>query len=193
MSRPETTPDHVTPYDRLTWSDVQVEKLLASGEQHRELAAYFGEQEYRELARLALEARKAPLRRDGARVYLVPGIMGSILGLRRRAPFPDDILWIDPVDIIFGRLTTLALPGKAAVVPLGVVLYTYLKLKLLLRAAGIDAVFHHYDWRLGIDELGRELAERLRNDSAPAIMVVAHSLGGLVSRAALNLPGTEKV
>ncbi len=193
MSRPDTTPEHVTPYDRLTWTDVEVERLLASGEQHPELAAYFGEQEYRELARLAVEARKAPLRRDGARVYLVPGIMGSQLGLRRRAPLPDDILWIDPVDIIFGRLTVLSLPGSAAIVPLGVVLYTYLKLKLLLRAQGFDAVFHQYDWRLGVDELGRDFAQRLRNESASTIMLVAHSMGGLISRAALNLPGTEKV
>jgi CHAT domain-containing protein len=193
MSRPETTPDHVTPYDRLAWTDVEVEQLLASGDLRPELAAYFGEQEYRELARLAREARKTPLRRDSTRVFVLPGIMGSQLGSHRRVPLPNDVLWLDPVDIAFGKLMTLEMPGNGHIVSLGVVLYTNLKLKLFLRAAGFDPVFHHYDWRLGVDELGVQFAERVRSEPAGKIAIVAHSMGGLVARAALALPGMERV
>ncbi len=192
MSRPDSYPDHVTPYDRFALSDTQIEDLLATGEQQRELIAYFGTQEYRELATLARKAARvstetAPL------VFVVPGIMGSQLGLLRQAPLPNDVLWLDPIDIEVGRLSALRLPDAAPIVSLGAVLYSYLRLKLHLRAAGFAAVFHDYDWRLGIDELGRAFAKRLRAQKHDRVMVVAHSMGGLVARAALALPGTEKV
>jgi len=157
-----------------------------------ELAAYFGEQEYRELARLAREARKTPLKKDATRVFVLPGIMGSQLGTHRRVPQPNDILWLDPVDIGFGKLMTLEMSAGVPIVSLGVMLYTHLKLKLFLRSAGYDAVFYDYDWRLGVDELGLQLAERLRAEQGK-IAIVAHSMGGLVARAALALAGTEKV
>ncbi len=57
---------------------------------------------------------------------------------------------------------------------------------------GFAPVFHDYDWRLGIDELGRGLAERLRGERART-MIVAHSMGGLVSRAAMSHSGLEHV
>ena len=184
--------DHVTPYDRFAWSDTQIEHLLATGEHERELLAYFGSREYRELCRLARRAAGIPST-AAARVFVVPGIMGSQLGLRRQPPLPNDILWVDPIDIELGRLSALRLPAAAPVVSLGAVLYSYLRIKLHLRAAGFDAVFFDYDWRLGVDELGRAFAARLRADAATSVMVVAHSLGGLVARAALALPGMEKV
>lgn len=190
-TRPHPGSDHVTPYDRLVWTDDDVEQLLASGEQRRELEVFFGLREYLELARLARAARRAAPSAGSMRALIVPGIMGSQLGFARREPLPRDILWVDPVDIGFGRLTELAMPGGAA--QYGVVLYSYLRIKLHLRAAGIDAVFHCYDWRLGIDELGRELAQRLQAEPAAKVSLVGHSLGGLVSRAALACPGGGKV
>ncbi len=192
MSRPEAHPDHVTPYDRFAWSDTAVEQLLARGEHQRELIAYFGEAEYNALVPLARQAMVATTSADAPRVFIVPGIMGSQLGLMRRAPLPNDVLWIDPVDISIGNLMLLKLPGRAQIVPLGVVLYTYLRLKLHLRIAGFAPVFHDYDWRLGVDELGRALAERLSGETGRA-MVVAHSMGGLVSRAAMTCEGTKKI
>lgn len=170
-----------------------MERLLATGEQQRELVAYFGADEYRDLARLASRAARTPVREEALRVIVVPGIMGSQLGLPRTPPLPNDILWVDPIDIGIGRLTTLRLPGAARIVSLGVILYSYLKLKLELRAAGFAVDFHDYDWRLGVDELGRAFAERLRNEPAERLAIVAHSMGGLVSRAAMALPGAERV
>jgi len=190
---PETPSDHVTPYDRLALSDTQVEQLLVTGEHSQELIAYFGEDEYRELARLARAAAATRVRPDAGRTIIVPGIMGTQLGLPRRAPLPPDILWLDPVDISIGRLTALTAPRDGAIQPLGVVLYSYLPLKLLLRICGLDPVFHDYDWRRGIDELGRELAARIAAEPPGRLNIVAHSMGGLVARAALAQPGTSRV
>ncbi len=185
--------DHITPYDRFALSDEDIERLLVSGELQRELLVYFGADEYRDLARLARRAAATPIKDESLRVIVVPGIMGSQLGLRRTAPDPNDVLWVDPIDIGLGRLENLRIPGTARIVSLGVVIYSYLKLKLHLRAAGFAVSFHDYDWRLGVDELGRSFAERLRNDPSERLAIVAHSMGGLVSRAAVVLPGAERV
>src|SRR5215468_2672238 len=106
MSAGDSPLEHVTPYDRFAWSDVQVEALLAAGTHRDELVGYFGAGEYRALAALARRARHAT-RRDAARVLLVPGTMGSQLGLSRVRPLPDDIVWLDPIDIQLGRLMSL--------------------------------------------------------------------------------------
>jgi len=186
-------PDHITPYDRFAWSDTLVEEWLASGERRRELAAYFGTSEYRALATLARRAHRVPLNEAMPRVLVVPGIMGSQLGLKRRPPLPHDVLWIDPIDIHLGRLAWLRVPGGAGIVPLGVVLFSYLRMKLYLRAAGFAVELHDYDWRLPVAESGRTLAERLRALRGAPLAIVAHSMGGLVSRAALALPDTGHV
>jgi pimeloyl-ACP methyl ester carboxylesterase len=191
--RPHAGSDHVTPYDRFgALRDADVERLLASGGQRQELETFFGETEYRELASLARAALSAKRRPDACRAVIVPGIMGSQLGLPRRAPLPRDVLWLDPVDIEAGRLAELKLPGAGRLQPCGVVLYSYLRLKLHLRAAGHDPVFHAFDWRLGVDALGRELAQRLATEATGRIALVGHSLGGLVCRAALAL-ASERV
>ncbi|HXO15412.1 MAG TPA: hypothetical protein VN835_03660 [Steroidobacteraceae bacterium] len=184
--------DHVTPYDRFAWSDEQIELWLARGERRRELSAYFGAAEYHALALLARRALRAPVADAALRVLVVPGIMGSQLGLLRPPPLPHDIVWLDPIDIQLGRLTTLRVPGPAHIVPLGVVLFSYLRLKLYLRAHGLAAEFHDYDWRLPVTQLGGALAERVRA-AGSRMAIVAHSMGGLVARAALALAGTGNV
>jgi len=185
--------DHVTPYDRFSWGDAQIEEWLVSGVRRGELSDYFGPTEYRALAALARRARTARLSDGAPRVLIVPGIMGSQLGLSRAAPLPNDIVWLDPLDIQRGRLAALRVPGATPIVPLGVVLFSYLRLKLHLRAAGLAAEFHDYDWRLSIVQSGRALAERLRTLRPARVALVAHSMGGLVSRAALALEGTRHV
>ena len=183
MSLPST--DHVTPYDRAAWSAAAVTRALESARHAEELRGYFGAAEYRVLRSLARRARAAP-EPAALRVIIVPGIMGSQLGLRRAPPLPHDVLWLDPIDILHGRLASLALPGSAAIVPLGVVLYSYLRLQLQLRARGFAAEFHDYDWRLPVSELGLALARRLAQAAPAPVALVAHSMGGLVVRAALT-------
>jgi len=185
--------EHVTPYDRFAWSDTQIEHWLARDEHAEELGAYFGVLEHRELRALARRAVRAEGRTAGPTVFIVPGIMGSQLGLARAAPLPNDIVWIDPIDIQLGRLAALRLPGPAPVVPLGVVLFSYLRLKLQLRSRGFAVQMHDYDWRLPVAELGRDLARRLRALAPAPLAIVAHSMGGLVARAALAQPDLRHV
>ena len=162
--------EHVTPYDRFAWSERAIERALASGRHAAELAAYFGAQEYRQLAALARRAAQVRASAHAPRVILVPGIMGSQLGLRRAAPLPPDVLWIDPIDIERGRLNVLR-----------------------LRAHGLTVECHDYDWRRPVAQLGRELAARLRATDASRLALVAHSMGGLLARVALAQPAIPHV
>ncbi len=193
VSRTIAATEHVTPYDRFCRSDADVERLLLSGDQRQVLEAYFGAREYGELTRLAHIVARRPVEDSLPHVFIVPGILGSQLGLRRRAPLPDDVLWLDPLDIQNGRLTLLDPEAGAPIVPLGVVLYSHLKLKLRLRAEGFPVTLYDYDWRLDIAALGASLAARLREHAARPAAIVAHSMGGLVSRIALSLDGTTHV
>jgi pimeloyl-ACP methyl ester carboxylesterase len=147
----------------------------------------------REYATLAALARRRARPAQPLQVVLVPGIMGSQLGLRRPSPLPHDVLWVDPIDIQLGRLAYLRLPARAPIVSLGVVLFSHLRLKLYLRAQGFAVEFHDYDWRLPVAQLGAALAQRLRAAVGARVALVAHSMGGLLARIALGLPGTGLV
>jgi pimeloyl-ACP methyl ester carboxylesterase len=182
----------VSVYDRLLRSDAELSKLLASGAARRELAAVFGAAEYATLAALARSAQR--LRHHATEpVYILPGIMGTQLGGPRAAPTPADLLWLDPQDIIGGGLERLRLSGATDLQPLGAIPYSYLPLQLRLRAAGYTVVMHDYDWRTNLRDLAQALCVRLRADPAPSVAIVAHSMGGLIARAALRLPGFERV
>lgn len=164
-------------------TDAEIEQDLISGENRDLLEACLGEEAFEDLRALALRAQSSRVR-GGPHVLILPGIMGSTLGTKG---FFDDTLWIDPVDIIRGRLAALSLDGGSPdIQPLGVLLFAYLKLKLRLKLAGFDAEFHPYDWRRDIRTLGRDLAKRIveeTGDGRPSLYLVAHSMGGLVSRA----------
>jgi len=183
---------HVTPYDKLSFDADSLTAMLASGTAQAVLTDFFGPALYEELATLAQEVRRTRTR-GGPRVYVLPGIMGSQLGLLRAKPKPPDVLWVDPIDIAFGRLTKLTLSERSPVLALGVLLYGYIKLHLRLQRAGFDPILWDYDWRRTIEDSGRRFAAQLREDSAREILVVAHSMGGLVARHALTLPGSTKV
>ena len=185
--------EHITPYDRLAFTDAEAEALLASGDHRQELIAFFGDREYGELqylARRAARARSGPRR---GRVLIVPGIMGSQLGLQRPAPLPRDLLWVDPVDISAGRLRALRMDSGEPILAMGVVLFSYLRLRLLLGASGFDVSCVDYDWRLSVEVLGARLAQRIEAEPHAAVHLVAHSMGGLVCRAALAAAARRKV
>ncbi len=185
--------EHITPYDKLAFSDVQAEAMLASGDHRQELTAFFGEREYGELQYLARRAARVRPALRGGRVLIIPGIMGSQLGFDRPAPLPPDLLWADAVDISAGRLRALRMDAGAPIRTMGVVLFSYLRLRLHLVAGGFDVACVDYDWRLGIDVLGRQLAQRIEAEPHGQLHLVAHSMGGLVSRAAMSLPARRKV
>ncbi len=185
--------DHVTPYDRFARQDARIERWLATGEHREELRAFFGDLEHRSLSALARRARLRGIDARLPRVLLVPGIMGSQLGVERSPPLPHDIVWLDPLDIHAGRLSALRLPDRTPVVPLGIVMFSYLRLKLYLQSRGFAVEAFDYDWRLPVARLGRQLAARLYARRSTRLALVAHSMGGLVVRAALAQPGTAHV
>ena len=171
-------------------SETETLALLSSGKHERILAAYFGGDEYLELRALAKAALARKSRSKGT-VYVLPGIMGSKLAARDDAHCPT--VWLSTAAVERGELITLALPSARKWSVSGVILSGYLKLWLTLRAAGFTPKLHPYDWRQSIVRSGRELADRIAHDAARHVMIVAHSMGGLVARAALTHAPRKKV
>jgi pimeloyl-ACP methyl ester carboxylesterase len=170
-------------------TDEEVERFLRSRQHSAILEEYFGATAYRELLDLNQEASARSVR-GGPRVLILPGIMGSKLGIPGR--LFNDVIWIDPVDVVAGNLRRLALDGLQ-IEPLGVMLIAYLKLKLRLRVAGFDADFSPFDWRQSLDRLGAELLQGIAAEPARPVHLVAHSMGGLVARAALARDSQRRI
>jgi len=183
QARSASTPSSSKPVTGYTLADDAFEQALLTGEHAPLLEDYLGEEQYRELRELAQKAASKRAER-GPRVLILPGITGSKLGKDRPLILPDDVIWFDPIDIAAGKVFDLALDSGKKLKSLGVLLLGYLKLKLMLKIAGYDARFHDYDWRQSIDKLGDELARRIEADKAETLHLVAHSMGGLVARAA---------
>jgi hypothetical protein len=162
--------------------DDVLERELLNPERAVLLQEQFGPENYillRDLARQAASQGK----RGGARVLILPGIMGSKLGIRQ--PLFDDVLWFNPVQIAIGNLANLRVNGPSRYSAVGVILFAYLKLKLKLKIWGFDADFHPFDWRQNLQTLGAELAQRIDSEGRE-VHLVAHSMGGLVARAAIH-------
>lgn len=181
----------ISVYDRMCWPAGALEKALLDGSQRRELAAYLGPSEYALLQPLAVASARGSRRRAASRsklpkVYLLPGIMGSQLGTVRGKGEPPDLLWLDPSDILHGRLDELRRGANLSIRPLGGIDYSYLPLKLRLQAAGFEVVLFDYDWREDLRIVGAALAARLRADSARSIALIGHSMGGLLARMTLS-------
>jgi len=183
-------PSHLAPQptvqlDRLT--EVEMVALLASGQHAVPLRALFGETPYEELRKLAKKVlalrKRARSSSSKTRVYLLPGIMGSTLAWPRKSAQHN--VWLNPQAIAAGELLSLALPAKPDLQPLGVMLPGYLKLKLHLMLAGFDTVFHPFDWRKSVVSSGKLLLQRIASDGVKNALLVGHSMGGLVARAAL--------
>jgi pimeloyl-ACP methyl ester carboxylesterase len=188
---PAVPADHVTPYDRFALDEGSLVALLASRARNEGLFEYFGPELHADLVKLARATHGRKPR--GRRVYVLPGIMGSQLGFMRGGHKPNDILWLDPMDIQLGRLPELKLADYSRVVSLGAMNYTYLKLTLSLRKAGFDALLLDYDWRRDTAALGKLLAQRIAADDRKDVAIVGHSMGGLVARAALTHAAGRRV
>ena len=98
----------------------------------------------------------------------------------------DDTIWMDPLDIAKGELLNLSMaPPQPRITSLDVIPLAYTLLRLRLQIAGFDADFFPFDWRQSLDVLGQRLAKQIAATTASEVILVAHSMGGLVSRAGL--------
>jgi|ADGO01.1.fsa_nt_gi Lecithin:cholesterol acyltransferase. len=170
--------------------DDQVIALLQSGAHSHLLIALFGEQEYLELSHLA---KLAATRRNkrGRLVFILPGIMGSRLAMKRGRTL--DLYWLHPHAIAAGHLAKLALPGSRALRPIGVMLPGYLKMKLMLEVSGFKPVLHAFDWRADLERNARSLLRDIERSGASTVTIVAHSMGALIARAALRFETKRRI
>ena len=80
---------------------------------------------------------------------------------------------------------SLAEPPGGKIEPLGALHMVYLRMLLSLRKEGYDASYFPYDWRLSFEDLGKSLLQQLESEECEEIYLVAHSMGGPVSRSFL--------
>jgi pimeloyl-ACP methyl ester carboxylesterase len=144
-------------------------------------------------ARATRSARRS--RRGGkrGRVVVVHGIMGSMLEVTD--PKGDvDLVWVNAFRLINGRIGDLELddaeqsakPGYQ-VRTAGLMRKAYVPLLLALDEQW-DVLPFAFDWRLDIDTSAEQLAREIRAWAhGEPVHIVAHSMGGLVSRAMIRL------
>ncbi len=153
----------------------------------------FGPEEVEEMRSLAQAQRRATVGLRPA-VVILPGIMGSLLQSNRGIV---DLLWINPIAFLRGRVNLLEMDEsgrrdadpRVHVTPIGLEMIYYTKLVLGLRKH-VDVFQFPYDWRQDIQLLAGELHEALEQWAAGTdrkFTLVGHSMGGLVSRAYLAL------
>ncbi|HXS18325.1 MAG TPA: hypothetical protein VN764_14100, partial [Polyangiaceae bacterium] len=114
-------------------------------------------------------------------VFLLPGIMGSHLGQQDNDKKLDRI-WVDLWNLTFGGLDRIRL-GRPGVVPDGVVRGYYKGLAEYLNTKN-EVRLLPFDWRLPIVDSARLLKVAIEKALAEnrTIRILAHSMGGLVSR-----------
>lgn len=115
-------------------------------------------------------------------VFLIPGIMGSSLGVG------DEIFWLDPLKLALRGLGSIAI-DEPRISSKDLMRLAYGDLYKYLDKAH-NVIAHYYDWRLPLEDLGAQLAVRLRDQlkkhPTSSIRLLAHSMGGLVIRAAFR-------
>jgi pimeloyl-ACP methyl ester carboxylesterase/tetratricopeptide (TPR) repeat protein len=125
----------------------------------------------------AIEVRDATPRPT---VFMLPGIMGSELGVKQ------DRIWFDIGDLLLGGMEKLAI-GVKNVQPLQPFARYYGDLLQFL-ATSHRVIPFAYDWRLDPRTEADRLAARIKEELPAAreqrqpIRILAHSMGGLVAR-----------
>jgi len=114
-------------------------------------------------------------------VYILPGIMGTHLA------DGGNRIWLDALDLALGKMVNLQITNKD-VQPQALIAFAYADLVDYLSATH-EVIPFPYDWRLSIlDEANRlagEIEKKLKETEQP-IRIIAHSMGGLVTRAMLG-------
>lgn len=140
------------------------------------------------VAQLYDSARRGRRSEPRGRVILLNGIMGARLSTIDKSGEKDEI-WLHALRLMRGRISELELapdgssakPGWKVHVE-GHMKSTYLAMLLKLNQDWITRPFA-YDWRQDVDVSATALAEEIRTfANGEPVHLVAHSMGGLVSR-----------
>lgn len=180
-------------------TEADIIRSLVNGQDMHELRDIFRAEDIREMqADLrdigAAQRREMVLegRGRGEPVYIVPGILGSEL-----SHFEDgdpEKVWLNLLGIPLGGLKKLTYGPNDQIEATDASRSTYLPLKLKLTKAGYSAEYLPYDWRDPVQETGQRLFDFLREKHTEPVVLVCHSMGGLVARAIAALdPGRQVV
>jgi pimeloyl-ACP methyl ester carboxylesterase len=157
---------------------VPLDKLAARG--LRPLAEAY----VRAIPELELAARSYQKRSNLSQpvVYILPGIMGTHLAES------GNRIWLDVVDLAQGKMANLRITNKK-VQPHALVALAYANLVDYLSATH-EVIPFPYDWRLSILDEAKRFADALEaklKETEQPIRIIAHSMGGLVTRAMIGL------
>ena len=115
-------------------------------------------------------------------LVFLPGIMGSNLDA------DQERVWLSPLGIARGALSRIAMDSQTEVTPSGLLGMAYGKLIKRL-AQNHEVRLFPYDWRQPLMTLGEQFADwlsKLLNENPDVqVRILAHSMGGLVVRAAI--------
>lgn len=159
------------------------------------LRDHFGPEKYERLQRLAERVRSArhkqgPLRGN---IIFIPGIMGSELSVTEDGD--DDVVWVSFLKLIWGGIAKLRLDKDGLqeadsglrVQPSGLDKDSYAETILWLKAYWNVEPFV-YDWRKDLDQAADNLKDLIETKfKDQPVHLVAHSMGGLVSRNFIRL------
>ncbi|KMO44383.1 hypothetical protein VQ03_03755 [Methylobacterium tarhaniae] len=125
-------------------------------------------------------------------IIFIPGILGSRLSLGGEEVWPPTIT---EITLGYRRIDKLVDPAVVATAVIDRVclraVYEPLLADLATLAGGGTLVPFAYDWRLDIRDTATALAQRIQKavaDGATRVSLVAHSMGGLVARLAVEEP-----
>ncbi len=122
--------------------------------------------------------RDAAVTKDLPVVFLLPGIMGSLLADN------TDQIWLKYVRLVLGGMGRLAI-NTPNILSTGLIASSYQQLVDYL-SPNYDVRQFHYDWRRSVEEAGATLRAAISTELTAhkkPIYLLAHSMGGLVSRA----------
>ncbi|MBK9308549.1 MAG: CHAT domain-containing protein [Nitrospira sp.] len=159
------------------------------------LRDHFGQEKFDRLKQLAERVRVVRRKREPLRgnIIFIPGIMGSELTVTEDGD--DDLIWVSFPRLIWGGIEKLQLTkdgmqeadSQLRVQPSGLDKDSYAEAVLWLKAYWNVEPFA-YDWRKDMDKAAewlKDLVESKYKDQP--VHLVAHSMGGLVSRNFIRL------
>src|SRR5271166_4072806 len=136
----------------------ELDQMFDDPAQYDKLSDYFGKRNFQEIKEFH-ERAKTSRSRGAEKVYILPGIMGSELAIVEGVE--KDTVWLDYWRIFRGQLFELEMDQNHAVDAVDVLTSYYYKLLKAIQAAGYQAEYYPFDWRLSIKDLGVELSRKV--------------------------------